>query len=63
MGSEKPGEGPYSKPVYATPVQGLIPVALPSWFHHMLIGRTSHFEKLRNATLATNNFGIIADIS
>jgi len=62
-GNEKPGEGPYSKPVYATPVRGLVPVALPSWFHHMLIGRTSHFEKLRNATLATNNFGIIADVS
>jgi len=29
----------------------------------MLISRTSHFEKLRNATLATNNFGIIADVS
>jgi len=62
-GNEKPGEGPYSKPVYATPVRGLVPVALPSWFHHMLIGRTSHFEKLRNAALALNNFGITADIS
>src|SRR5712672_3077862 len=63
MGNEKPGEGPYSKPVYATPVCGLVPVALPSWFHHMLIGRTAHFKKLRNAALTTNNFGIIADIS
>jgi len=62
-GNEKPGEGPYSKPVYATPVRGHIPVALPSWFHHMLIGRTTHFEKLRNAVLALNNFGITADIS
>jgi len=62
-GNEKPREGPSSKPIYATPVRGLVPVALPSWFHHMLIGRTSHFEKLRNATLATNNFGIIADVS
>src|SRR5712671_934086 len=62
-GNEKPGEGPYSKPVYATPVRGLVPVALPSWFHHMLIGRSAHFEKLRNAALATNNFGVIADVS
>jgi len=62
-GNEKPGEGPYSKLVYATPVRGLVPVALPSWFHHMLISRTSHFKKLRNATFATNNFGIIADVS
>src|SRR5882672_3779406 len=62
-GNEKHGEGPYSKPVYATPVRGLVPIALPSWFHHMLIGRTSHFEKLRNATHALNNFGIVADIS
>ena len=62
-GNEKPGEGPYSKPVYATPVHGLVPVALPSWFHHMLIGRTARFEKLRNAALVTNNFSIIADIS
>ena len=62
-GNEKPGEGPYSKPVYATPVRGLVPVTLPSWFHHMLIGRTTHFEKLRNAALATNNFGIITNIS
>src|SRR5882672_390247 len=62
-GNEKPGEGPYSKPVYATPVRGHVPVALPSWFHHMLIGRTTHFEKLCNAALALNNFGIIADIS
>src|SRR5712671_3572664 len=51
-GSEKPGEGPCSKPVYAMPVRGLVPVTLPTWFHHMLISRTSHFEKLRNATLA-----------
>ena len=29
----------------------------------MLIGRTTHFEKLRNAVLALNNFGITADIS
>jgi len=62
-GNEKPGEGPYSKPVYATPVRGLVPVALPSWFHHMLIGRSARFEKLRNATLTTNNFGVIADVS
>src|SRR5712672_394029 len=62
-GNEKPGEGPYSKPVYATPVRGLVPVGLPSWFHHMLISRTSHFEKLRNAAHTTNNFSIIADIS
>jgi len=62
-GNEKPGEGPYSKPVYATPVRGLVPVALPSWFHHMLIGRSARFEKLRNAALITNNFGVIADIS
>src|SRR5712675_1489265 len=62
-GNEKPGEGPYSKPVYATPMRGLIPVALPSWFHHMLIGRSARFEKLRNAALITNNFGVIADIS
>jgi len=62
-GNEKPGEGPYSKAVFATPVRGHVPVALPSWFHHMLIGRTTHFEKLRNAALATNNFGVIADIS
>src|SRR5712672_3374338 len=62
-GNEKPREGPYSKPVYATPVRGLVPVALPSWFHHMLIGRTARFKKLRNAALTTNNFGVIADIS
>src|SRR5712672_1118579 len=62
-GNEKPGEGPYSKPVYATPVRGHVPVALPSWFHHMLIGCSACFEKLRNAALATNNFGIIADVS
>ena len=62
-GNEKPGEGPCSKPIYATPVRGLIPVALPSWFHNMLIGRTARFEKLRNAAHNTNNFGIIADIS
>src|SRR5712671_2376154 len=62
-GNEKPGKGPYSKPVYATPVRGLVPDALPFWFHHMLIGRTSHFEKLRNAAHALNNFGIVADIS
>jgi len=62
-GSEKPGEGPCSKSVYATPVRGLVPVALPSWFHSMLIGRTARFEKLRNAAHNTNNFGIIADIS
>ena len=62
-GNEKPGEGPYSKPVYATPVRGLTPVALPSWFPHMLIGRSARFEKLRNAVLATNNFGIIANVS
>jgi len=62
-GNEKPGEGPCSKPVYATPVHGLVPVALPSWFHNMLIGRTARFEKLRNAAHDTNNFGIIADIS
>src|SRR5712672_4808742 len=49
MGNEKPGEGPCSKPIYATPVRGLIPVALPSWFHNMLIGWTARFEKLRNA--------------
>jgi len=29
----------------------------------MLIGRTTRFEKLRNAAHNTNNFGIIADIS
>src|SRR5712675_2885746 len=34
MGAEKPGKGPYSKPVYATPIRGLVPIALPSWFHH-----------------------------
>src|SRR5712672_488163 len=62
-GNEKPGEGPCSKPVYATPVRGHVPVALPSWFHHMLIGRTTHFKKLRNAAHATNNFGIITNIS
>src|SRR5882672_7185315 len=62
-GNEKPGEGPYSKPVYATPVCGLVPVALPSWFHHMLISRSARFEKLRNAVLITNNFGVIADVS
>jgi len=62
-GNEKPGEGPYSKPVFATPVRGHVPVGLPSWFHHMLIGRTSHFEKLRNAAHTLNNFGIVADIS
>ena len=62
-GAEKPGEGPYSKPVYAQPVTGLVPTALPSWYHHMLIGRTTHFEKLRNATVATNNFGLIANLS
>jgi len=62
-GSEKPGEGPYSKPVYAQPIHGLIPTALPSWYHHMLIGRTAHFEKLCNATVATNNFGLIANLS
>src|SRR5712672_4595218 len=62
-GNEKPGEGPCSKPIYATPVRGLVPVALPSWFHNMLIGRTARFEKLRNAAHDTNNFGIIADIS
>jgi len=62
-GAEKPGEGPYSKPVYALPIHGLVPTALPSWFHHMLIGRTMHFEKLRNTTIATNKFGLIADIS
>jgi len=49
--------------VYAQPVQGLVPTALPSWYHHMLIGRSTHFEKLRNATIATNNFGLIADLS
>jgi len=62
-GNEKPGEGPYSKPIYATPVRGLVPITLPSWFHHMLISRSARFEKLRNAAHATNNFGIIADIS
>src|SRR5882672_9687825 len=62
-GNEKPGEGPYSKLVYAMPVHSLVPVALPSWFHHMLIGRSARFEKLRNAALTTNNFGVIADIS
>src|SRR5712675_224580 len=62
-GNEKPGEGPYSKPVYATPIRGHVPIALPSWFHHMLIGRTAHFEKLHNAALLTNNFSIITDIS
>jgi len=62
-GNEKPGEGPCSKEVYATPVRGLVPVALPTWFHHMLIGRTSHFEKLCNAVHATNNFSLIADVS
>jgi len=63
MGSEKPGEGPYSKPVYAQPIHGLVPTALPSWYHHMLIGRTAHFEKLHNATVATNNFSLIANVS
>jgi len=29
----------------------------------MLIGRTTHFKKLQNATVATNNFGLIADVS
>jgi len=29
----------------------------------MLIGRTTHFKKLRNAALTTNNFGVIANIS
>jgi len=62
-GAEKPGEGPYSKPVYAQPIRGLVPTALPSWYHHMLIGRTTHFEKLWNATIATNNYGLIADLS
>ena len=62
-GNEKPGEGPYSKPVYATPMCSLVPVALPSWFHHMLIGHSARFEKLRNAALLTNNFGVIADVS
>src|SRR5882672_7430366 len=62
-GNEKPGEGPCSKPVYAAPMHGLVPVALPSWFHNMLIGRTARFEKLRNAAHNTNNFGIIANIS
>jgi len=62
-GAEKPGEGPYSKPVYAQPICGLVPTTLPSWYHHMLIGRTSHFEKLWNATVATNNYGLIADLS
>jgi len=63
MGAEKPGKGPYSKPVYATPIRGLVPIALPSWFHHMLIEWTAHFEKLCNTTVATNNFGLIADVS
>jgi len=63
MGNEKPGEGPYSKPVYTTPVRGLVPITLPSWFHHMLIGRSARFEKLRNAAFTTNNFSVIADIS
>src|SRR5882757_829010 len=62
-GNEKPGEGPCSKPIYAMPVRGLVPVALPSWFHNMLIGRTACFEKLRNAAHNTNNFGVIADVS
>jgi len=61
--SEKPGEGPFSKSVYATPVAGLVLVALPSWFHAMLIGRTTQFEKLRNAAIKANNLGIIADVS
>jgi len=29
----------------------------------MLIGRSARFEKLHNAVLATNNFGIIANVS
>jgi len=29
----------------------------------MLIGRTAHFEKLHNATVATNNFSLIANVS
>jgi len=62
-GNEKPGEGPCSKPVYTTPVRGLVPVALPSWFHNMLISWTARFEKLRNTTHNTNNFGIIANVS
>ena len=62
-GAEKPGEGPYSKPVYTQPVRGLIPVALPSWFHQMLIGQTTHFQKLRNTVIATNKFGLITDVS
>jgi len=61
--SEKPGEGPFSKSVYAVPVVGLVPTTLPSWFHTMLIGRTACFEKLRNAAAKANNLGIIADIS
>jgi len=63
MGSEKPGKGPYSKSVYATPVAGLVPVTLPSWFHAMLIRRTTRFKKLRNAAIKANNLGIVADIS
>jgi len=62
-GAEKPGEGPYSKPVYAQPIRRLVPTALPSWYHHMLIGRTTHFEKLRNATVTTNNYGLITNLS
>jgi len=62
-GAEKPGKGPYSKPVYAQPIRRLVPTALPSWYHHMLIGRTTHFEKLRNATVTTNNYSLIADLS
>src|SRR5712672_2939100 len=61
--SKKPGEGPYSKSVYATPVTGLVPVALPSWFHAILIGCLTCFEKLQNGAIKANNLGIITDVS